>query len=677
MQKTYNTLSDINNFMSRIGCFNKHQIDSILHKKYLQENVEDEAYKMGHHSNGELKKNRDENADENTKIEITDSYAILWNASKTNAIQSLLDKGTNIEFIGSSAGTYVWGKGIYTNFQRYQAHWRTVEDKGLYGSILVKFKYHGNLMKECLVSEPQFWDKSGTLSEQVKRFPGLEKYLMQKLHCSNLDRLDVSSNGYYSSQGMTLIREACGGWEKMADILLGFGVQGVVFFGRNDRPVAVIYDADKLEILDYADNTKVKDLNQDLEWKGLKQGEGGRTDGNDVNPILQYFKDYKGNMAYSRPQCGELLLTDKKTGKKTFIDYRRAKEIISNLSNEDPRLFGDFEFEQAQNFEETNSGEMAYVQLDKDENSQFYIDKQGNLYKKVGGRPISNINNYYPDKDEPSDNGIKDDDIIFDVSDTDYDDFQKIFGESIKRIIRESLQDEGRTETQDGHVELDNFDVARKIMKFNGTDDAYFIQLAERHKDHPDRHYEHNACEYKDYFEVTSIEHLNAIEPVIKRLCKNGEWRAMLYINPRPMGDTREFAHNVLEPRFKRHNSHMQGHEVEVAYGQSKDWPDRPLCFVDVDNDDPQTHKQVLDYITKMGIKPLEMYNTTNNGLHIILPDKEEARKLDFSFLDKGKLLGRWATAGVEIDKSMTLYAYVKAKGYGVQQRMQQRMGGR
>lgn len=675
MQNTYKTLSDINSLMCRIGCYSKTQMDSNMHKKYLQESVEDEAYKFGHHSNGELKKNRDENADESTKIEITDSYAILWNASKSNAIQSLLDKGANIEFIGSSAGTYVWGKGIYTNFQRYQAHWRTIEDKGLYGSILVKFKYHGNLLKECLVSEPQFWDKSGTLSEQVKRFPGLEKYLRNKLGHNSLNRLDVSSNGQYSSQGMTLIREACGGWRNMAEILLGFGVQGVVFFGRNDRPVAVIYDADKLEILDYADNTKVKDLNQDLEWKGLKQDEGGRTDGNDVNPILQYFKDYKGSTAYSRPQCGELLLTDKKTGKFTFINFNRAKEIISNLGNEDPRLFGDFEFEMAQNFKETESGDLAYVQLDKDKNSQFYIDKQGYLYCTIGGRPISNIKEYYPDANEPSNNDVKD--IDFDDSDIDLEDFEKIFGESIKRIIKESLQDESRTETQDGHVELDNFDLARKLMKFNGPDDAYFIQLVERHKDHPDRFYPHNACDYKSFFEVTSIEHLNAIEPVIKRLCQKGEWRAMMYINPRPMGDTRDFAHNVLEPRFKQRNSGRQGHEVEVAYGQSKDWPNRPLCFVDVDNDNPQVHQQILDYIHKMGIKPLDMYNTTNNGLHIILPDKEDARKLDFSFLDNDKKLGKWATAGLEIDKSITLYAYVKPKGYGVQNRMQQRLGGR
>lgn len=671
MQKN-RTLADIDNLMGRIGCYNQAQMDYKMHSNYINESLEDEAYKKGSHD--DIWKNKKQDADENTKVEITDSYAILYNASKADAIDSLLDKGANIEYIGSSAGTFVWGRGIYTNFQRYQAHWRSVEDKGLYGAILVKYKYHGNLLEECLVSEPQLWKEP--LSQQVKKFKGLAEFL--KSRRVNLDSLDNASKGSVSSGGMDIIRSACGGWQTMANVLLSFGVQGVVFFGHNDRPVAVIYDADKLEILDYVDNTKVHELNKDLEWKGLKQGQGGRTAGNDVNPILAYFKNFQGNMAYTRPQCGEILLMDKNTGKHTFLDYAKAKDIIAKRSEEDPRLFGEFEFENAQNFVKMNGKELAFVQLDKNPESRFYIDKGGNLYRRPSQEPFSNINSYYGNTDEPMYNKIENADDVFNFSDNDDDDFnnfKNLFSESIMRIIQEQLEDESRTETQDGYVELDNFDLARKIMKFNGDDLAYFIKIAERHKDHPDRHYEHDACAYKGFFEIVSIEHLNAVEPVIKNLCKRGEWRAMMYINPRPMTATRDFAHSVLEPRFKRHNSHLQGHEIEVAYGQSKDWPDRPLCFVDVDNDDPQIHKQVLDYINKMGIKPLDTYNTTNNGLHIILPDKEAARKLDFSFLDKGKNLGKWATAGLEIDKAFTLYAYVKAKGYGTQQRMQQRIG--
>lgn len=664
--KRNSTLSEITAMMEKIGCFNKAYSDEVRHRRYLSESKEYEEYKFGNYR--DIKKSKDANADENTKVEITDTYAILYNASKANSIESLLQKGTNMEYVGSSAGTAAWGKGIYTNFQRYQAHYRTVSDKGLYGSVLIKFKYHGNLLEECLVSEPQLWKRP--LSEQVRRFPGLEKFLTGKgININGLDSL--SYDGNVSSGGMSVIREACGGAGRMSDVLLGFGVQGVVFFGHNDRPVAVIYDADKLEILNYADNTSIRNLHADLEWKGLKNGEGGRTAGNDINPILMYFKKFDGNKNYTRPQFGEILMTDKETGKQTFIDYNNAKEIIASHSDGDPRLFGDFEFEMAQNFSNINGHVLAFVQIDKDESSQFYINKDGFLYKNPSESPVLHIDEYYSD----TKNGDNED-FDFDIDDEeDFSNFKKMFAESIMRTVLESVQNETRTETPDGHVELDNFDLARKIMKFNGPDDAYFIKIAERHKDHPDRYYEHDACDYKGFFEVVSVEHLNAIEPVIKRLCRQGEWRAMMYINPRPMGDTRDFAHNVLEPRFKKHNSHMQGHEVEVAYGQSKDWDNRPMCFIDVDTDDEETQKKVIDYVEKMGLRPVDMYKTTNNGLHIILPDKEQARRLDFSFLDKGKNLGKWSTAGLEVDKSITLYAYVKAQGYGTQQRMQKKLG--
>lgn len=637
----------------------------------ISESIEGEAYKYGSHS--QIWKDKNKKEDDGTKVEITSTYAILWNASRKEVIQSLLDKGTNMEYIGSSAGTYVWGRGIYTNFQRYQAHYRTVHDKSLYGTVLVKYKYHGNIMKECLTAEPQLWEEP--LSKQIKRFKGLDDYL--KTNGVDVNRLDSMAKDDYSSSAMASIRNACGGFRSMANVLLGFGVQGIIFFGRNDRPVAVIYDADKLEVLDYADNTDVKDLDKDLSWSGLKDGEGGRTSGNDINPILQYFKQFHGNPAYTRPQCGEILLTDKNTGKYTFVDYAKAKDIISNLGHEDPRLFGDFEFYMAQNFQNENGKEVAFVQVDEDRKSQFYVDKKGNLYSKLGERPISNIKGYYPDNNKDARNEPDDKDMDFDIDDDDFDSFKNIFGESILRRINETLQGEGRIEKQDGHVEVDNFGLARKIMKFKGPDDSYFVEMAERHKDHPDRHYEHNACDYKGFFEITSVDHLNAVEPVIKRLCQTGEWRAMMYINPRPMGDTREYANNVLAPRFKKYNSYLQGHEIEVAYGQSKDWPERPLCFIDVDNDNENIQKQVLDYIRKMGLKPIDMYKTTNNGLHIILPDKDEARKLDFSFLDNGKDVGKWATAGLEIDKPMTLYAYVRPNGYGVQRRMQKKLGAR
>lgn len=672
------TLSAINDMMYKIGCFDNHTTDVYLQNKFLNESVESEDWHRGDRS--KMHKDLHGN-DHNTKIVITDSFSILYNVSSSNNLKSMMEKGPSWEFCNKHA----YGKGVYCNFQEYQAHESAWINRQGYGDTLVKYKYNGNICTECLVFEPQLWSKSGKLSEQIKRFNGLEELFLS--HGYTPEKLDsICRSGLSSNMAQVVIRITNSEFPKWKgdsiyhrnsdyyygahcdDVMLHYGVQGMLYYGQTDGPVAIIFNSDKLQMISYYTLKKGDRLqDDDIEWKDVPKGMGIHQSVTDIRPIIKYFdREYKANPLYTRPYCGELLVTVKATGKRTFIDVDKANDIIYNGGSGNPRLFPNVEFEKAQDFTKVGGKEMAYVQMDKDEDSQFYLDKEGNLYRNIGDKPFSDVYNYYPDPNEPVSNEVEDDDIDL----GDMDDFANF-------KMNESSQNEDRTETPDGHVELDNFDLARRIMKFNGDDDAYFVQMVERHKDHPDRYYEHNACDYKSFFEVTSIEHLNAIEPVIKRLCQKGEWRAMLYINPRPMTDTRDYADSVLEPRFKRHHSDMQGHGVEVAYGQSKDWDNRPLCFVDVDNDDPKVQKQVLDYIAKMGIKPIEMYKTTNNGLHIILPDKEEAKKLDFSFLDKGKKLGRWASAGLEIDKSITLYAYVRAQGYGTQRRMQQRLGGR
>ena len=60
-----------------------------------------------------------------------------------------------------------------------------------------------------------------------------------------------------------------------------------------------------------------------------------------------------------------------------------------------------------------------------------------------------------------------------------------------------------------------------------------------------------------------------------------------------------------------------------------------------------------------------------NNGWHILLPDKNKVRNIDFSVIDNGRNFGRFATVSLEIDKMILLYASLKPNGYGVQQKVQ------
>lgn len=74
-------------------------------------------------------------------------------------------------------------------------------------------------------------------------------------------------------------------------------------------------------------------------------------------------------------------------------------------------------------------------------------------------------------------------------------------------------------------------------------------------------------------------------------MCKATNSRAYIHPNKRSMISITDYANNVLRHRFERHhNRYRKGHEVEIAAGQSKDWPERKLCFLDIDSDDERVY---------------------------------------------------------------------------------------
>ena len=54
----YNTISDVNDLMRRIGCFNKNQLDTQMHKAYINESLEDEDWHPVQHNKNDLRKNQ-------------------------------------------------------------------------------------------------------------------------------------------------------------------------------------------------------------------------------------------------------------------------------------------------------------------------------------------------------------------------------------------------------------------------------------------------------------------------------------------------------------------------------------------------------------------------------------------------------------------------------------------
>ena len=252
-----------------------------------------------------------------------------------------------------------------------------------------------------------------------------------------------------------------------------------------------------------------------------------------------------------------------------------------------------------------------------------------------------------------------------------------IISESIiRKALRQSINemmDEDRTELPNGVVEVDNFENLRELMKWEKPGDTvYFVQIAKRDKDNPGQHSRHNAAEYLENYFITDMAQFNSLEQEIKNTSEKEVARAMIFLNPRSKAVIDKYTSNYL--RKVRGDKKIA---AAIAAGRSfedvTEGPTRSICFVDIDSDDQNIINKAMRIIQNAGIKPLFAYRTLNNGIHIILPDVKEAKKLDFSPINGNMAgLGRRARmnaiVSLEIDKATLLYAKLVPQGYTKQQ---------
>ena len=260
------------------------------------------------------------------------------------------------------------------------------------------------------------------------------------------------------------------------------------------------------------------------------------------------------------------------------------------------------------------------------------------------------------------------------------EEIKDIIKESVARVTERLVED--RTEMGDGSVEIDNFDNCADIMNYTHPGDTiYFVQIIKRDKDNPGTKSQFNGCTYLKEFYFKSNDEFRAAENEIKTLCKSLNARAYIYLNARSKAVIDKYTQ--VELNKARHNRYNQtkygGHEMALAAGRSLDLPERPLCFLDIDSDDFNIIKKVQEMLRQAGITPLFAYRSLNNGLHIVLPDKDAAKKLDLSIVngkgyDRTQRMKMNAVVGLEIDKPCLLYACLKPQGYGRQQARFQRM---
>ena len=257
----------------------------------------------------------------------------------------------------------------------------------------------------------------------------------------------------------------------------------------------------------------------------------------------------------------------------------------------------------------------------------------------------------------------------------------EMFRRTAAALIAEGLT-EDRTVSDDGTVEIDNFDRIKSLMDYKADGDTlYFVQIMRRKKDNP---YMSGNYDFVKQYYFKTMDEFESSEDEIKSLCQRHNARAYIYINARSAAMVDKWT-SINMSRFKRHPSmgaKYQWNAKSLAAGRSLDEPDRPLCFVDIDSSDMEDIKKAMKIIRDAGIKPLYAYRSLNNGLHIILPDKEAAKKLDFSPIN-GNLNGlsqfakNNAKVSVEIDKPVLLYASLIPNGYDKQYARFQKLTGR
>lgn len=265
------------------------------------------------------------------------------------------------------------------------------------------------------------------------------------------------------------------------------------------------------------------------------------------------------------------------------------------------------------------------------------------------------------------------------------DRFYNMISEAAEKLATDmylKYLNEDRTEFNDGTVEIDNFDNCADMMQYTHPGDTiYFVQIVKRDKDNRGIKSMFNACQYiKEYYFKSDAE-FRAAESEIKTICASLNARAYIYMNPRSKAVIDKYTQ--IEINKIRHNRELQkrygGHEMAVAAGRSLDIPERPICFIDIDTDDFNVIKKVQEMLKAANITPLFAYRSLNNGLHIVLPNKDDAKKLDLSLVngagwDKTRRMAMNAKVGIEIDKPTLLYAKLVPQGYDMQNRRFARM---
>lgn len=315
--------------------------------------------------------------------------AIVYQGTKMELLKSLINTGGfSAEWFGSNGGN-MYTNGVYTNYEIGQ----TIEGckSNKYGTILVKFRIK-NGFKDFLIFDKRMaikcYGEDYTLKSQLKRYPSLYKMLLNDIGNENINKLSYESEieHYTSSIAYTIIR-CLGGTKQATTVFNSLGIRGLIFYGRNDGPVAIIHNCEDIEVLGYVD-ASITPLHKGvtIPWKPINFVKKDKNE-NDIDHIQYFMAQFGNKYLYdkdTRSYNGEVLVKNKNTGLWTFIDVDKKAPLFN------------IEFYKANVF--LSSGK-ARVKITNDDN-WYYIDKKGNLYYRENDtKPFSDLESYTTDFD--------------------------------------------------------------------------------------------------------------------------------------------------------------------------------------------------------------------------------------------------------------------------------------
>ena len=290
--------------------------------------------------------------------------AVVYQGTKLELLKSLINSGGfSAEWFGANGGN-MYTRGVYTNYEIGQTIRACKGNK--YGTILVKFKVNGGFSNFLIFDKRMAikqYGKDYSLYTQLKKYPKLVSLLGDNLAYQlsrNCEHEDYTSNSAYKMI-VTL-----GGTDRATKIFASLGIRGLIFYGHNDGPVAIIHNCDEIDALSYVDVAKTElKRGYPIPWIPISFNKSN-AESNEINHIQYFMAQFNDKYIYNkntRSYDGEILVKNRETGLWTFIDVKTKKPLFN------------IEFYNADIFENGK----ARVKINKDDD-WYYINKQGELF---------------------------------------------------------------------------------------------------------------------------------------------------------------------------------------------------------------------------------------------------------------------------------------------------------